>query len=69
MRCRNHGCNKKLRVRATRIVCSDACERELRAYCDDILEILDGKVAAHHLSPYHRYKNNHPVGRRVRKVA
>jgi hypothetical protein len=54
MRCRRRGCNKTLRKDAESICCSPECEFMLRDQCESFLEVLDGKVAARHLAPWHR---------------
>jgi hypothetical protein len=43
LRCRNFGCNKALRKDDVDICCSEACRGLLRRFCEDTLDVLDGR--------------------------
>ena len=57
MRCRNVGCKKEVRRNAATLVCSEACEVELRERCQATLDVLDGKLSAEDYPIYYRTRN------------
>jgi len=54
MRCRNPGCNRRLKRRDRAITCSDRCKTELCAYCTTMLSIINGEVDPKDLPPHYR---------------
>lgn len=42
MRCRAHGCQRRLPKNATSIACSEPCAEDLRRQCVAFLAALDG---------------------------
>ena len=41
-------------MRATKIVCSQACEEFLRRECEEMIAIMNGEMVARDLAPYFR---------------
>lgn len=51
MRCRNHGCDEKLRSKAESLTCSEACRLSLERYCEVTLAVLRGEMRAREYPP------------------
>ena len=58
MRCRNHGCSKKLKACAESLTCSDACKMQLERYCEITLAALRGEIPARDYPPDLRGQKN-----------
>jgi len=65
MRCRNHGCSKKLRSKQHSLTCSPACEEQLRRYCEETLAVLNGEKEAREYPPDLRGQKNSVIKRRA----
>ena len=60
LRCRRRGCQRTLRKDSTSICCSPTCAFLLRSECEDILDLLDGRVEARHFPPWpHHHRHDH----------
>ena len=51
MKCRNHGCARRIRSKVEDIVCSEACRNELRRFCEVTLEVIRGEKRATEYPP------------------
>ena len=58
MRCRNHGCHKKLKSRQESLTCSESCRLQLERYCEETLAVLRGEKRARDYPPDLRGQKN-----------
>jgi hypothetical protein len=67
MRCRNYGCNLKLRVDQVAICCSPRCEEALRDFCQTTLDVLSGKMSPKDYPSYYRARSGRAKTARPKK--
>lgn len=65
MRCRNHGCQRKLPSKTEALTCSKACELELTRYCEETLAVIRGEKRARDYPPDLRGQKNSMARRKA----